>query len=158
MQQAMEQKAALKSFFGAVFVFLTLSALLWLVLFKNQWVAPQEMMSISLGDRVFSVEVAKTKEEREKGLSMRENLPQNQGMLFVFDKPDRHGIWMKNMFFPIDILWLGEGGAVVYVVQNAESDSYPLVYKPPVPALYVLEVDAGVIKNIGIQEGDLVSI
>jgi uncharacterized membrane protein (UPF0127 family) len=65
------------------------------------------------------------------------------GLLFVFDEPGLHGIWMKDMRFPIDILWLDDAFQVVDVRKNVAPDSYPTVFKPTKPARYVLEVTAG---------------
>jgi uncharacterized membrane protein (UPF0127 family) len=79
-----------------------------------------------------SVEVADTPAERGRGLSGREMLPENSGMLFVFDTPGRYGFWMYGMKFPLDIIWIDESLRVVYFVENAQ----PCVnicetYEPP---------------------------
>jgi uncharacterized membrane protein (UPF0127 family) len=65
-----------------------------------------------------SVEVADTPAERGRGLSGREMLPENSGMLFVFDTPGRYGFWMYGMKFPLDIIWIDERLRVVYFVEN----------------------------------------
>jgi uncharacterized membrane protein (UPF0127 family) len=67
-----------------------------------------------------SVEVADTPAERGRGLSGREMLPENSGMLFVFDTPGRYGFWMYGMKFPLDIIWIDERLRVVYFVENAQ--------------------------------------
>jgi uncharacterized membrane protein (UPF0127 family) len=106
-----------------------------------------------------SVEVADTPAERGRGLSGREMLPENGGMLFVFDTPGRHGFWMYGMKFPLDIIWIDERLRVVYFVENAQ----PCVnicetYEPPADALYVLEVNAGFVKKYGLKVGDVVEL
>jgi uncharacterized membrane protein (UPF0127 family) len=106
-----------------------------------------------------SVEVADTPAERGRGLSGREMLPENSGMLFVFDTPGRHGFWMYGMKFPLDIIWIDERLRVVYFVENAQ----PCVnicetYEPPADALYVLEVNAGFVKKYGLKVGDVVEL
>ena len=106
-----------------------------------------------------SVEVADTPAERGRGLSGREMLPENSGMLFVFDTPGRYGFWMYGMKFPLDIIWIDEKLRVVYFVENAQ----PCVnicetYEPPADALYVLEVNAGFVKKYGMKIGDVVEL
>jgi uncharacterized membrane protein (UPF0127 family) len=106
-----------------------------------------------------SVEVVDTLAERGRGLSGREMLPENNGMLFVFDTPGRYGFWMYGMKFPLDIIWIDERLRVVYFVENAQ----PCVnicetYEPPADALYVLEVNAGFVKKYGLKVGDVVEL
>src|SRR5512136_601336 len=67
---------------------------------------------VMVGGVRFEVEVAQTPGTREKGLSGRTGLVDGQGMLFVFDKPDRYMFWMKDMLFPIDIIYI-RGGRIV---------------------------------------------
>jgi len=98
--------------------------------------------------------IADTEAERTKGLSGKKYLPLNTAMLFKFDKPDTHGIWMKDMFFPIDIIWLDKNNEIVNLISNAEPSSYPHVFYPPEKALYVLEVRSGLIKDKGLKLGD----
>jgi uncharacterized membrane protein (UPF0127 family) len=105
------------------------------------------------------VEVADTPAERGRGLSGREMLPENSGMLFVFDTPRRYGFWMYGMKFPLDIIWIDERLRVVYFVENAQ----PCVnicetYEPPADALYVLEVNAGFVKKYGLKVWDVVEL
>jgi len=88
------------------------------------------------------IELAQTPRERERGLSQREKLAENQGMLFVFDKPDLHSFWTKEMEFPIDIIWIGENRNIVDIARNATPESFPQTFLPKSPALYVLEVNA----------------
>ena len=99
--------------------------------------------------------LTKSENERQKGLSGRKNLDQNQGMLFIFDKPDRYGFWMKGMLFPIDIIYIN-GSKVVYVVRSAPSSvQVPnlTIYRPDAPANYVLELNAGSADKLKIQSG-----
>lgn len=82
-----------------------------------------------------------------RGLSGLTELSDGEGMLFVFDKSDKYGFWMKDMFFSIDILWIDEEGKVVHIKENATPESYPEVFKPDIPARFVLEVKAGFVKE-----------
>lgn len=109
---------------------------------------------VKVGDLVLRAELANTEARRVRGLSGRKELPKGQGMLFVFDSVDRHGIWMKDMDIPIDIAWIGPNYQIVGIAENVSPKSYPKVYKPEVPASFVLEVNAGIAKEYGLKVGD----
>jgi len=74
-------------------------------------------------------------------------------MLFVFDTDGVWGIWMKDMKFSIDILWLAEDGTVLTIVPNASPDSYPTSFRPTSPARFVLELPAGFASSHDIDIG-----
>ena len=107
--------------------------------------APQRLVQkqIIVGSAQVVVEVADTEALREQGLSGRLNLPEGRGMLFVFENDDTWGIWMKDMQFPIDIVWADASGTVVTVAVNIAPDTYPDSFYPTIPARYVLELQAG---------------
>lgn len=113
---------------------------------------------VTVGRESFSVTVADTVAEREKGLSERETLGRNQGMLFDFKTDDIWKIWMLKMQFPIDIAWLDQSGKVVYMKTNATPDSFPNTFIPDVNSRYVLEVKAGTFERTGLRVGDSVRL
>jgi len=95
--------------------------------------------------KVLQTEVMVSDEDRQMGLMFRPSLPLDHGMLFIFEQPDFHGIWMKNCKFPIDIVWLDGEGKVVHVAQKVppcKADPCP-VYQPLQRASYVVELNAG---------------
>ena len=102
----------------------------------------------------FKIEIADTPEERIKGLSGRESFDENTGLLFIHDEPGIYGIWMKDMNFPIDVIWLDENYYIVDIASDVQPDSFPEVFEPGVPALYILEVNAGFARRNGIETGD----
>ncbi len=108
-----------------------------------------------INGRCFNLEIADTPEERQIGLMQRGTLKENNGMFFIFNNEDRHSIWMKNMKFPIDIIWIDSNYNVVDVKRNAEPcvDSCE-IYSPKKDAMYVLEVNV----NSNINIGDKVEI
>ena len=114
---------------------------------------------VTLGGRVFTVDVARDKQALVRGLSGREYIPEFGGMLFEFPRSDIYSIWMKGMRFPIDIIWLNNG-RVVFLVQNAEPpeagapDIKLRTFTPSVDADKVLEVRGGTAKRLNIQMGD----
>jgi len=113
---------------------------------------------VSMGERVIRVAVADSPARRMDGLSRVPSMPEDAGMLFIFETPSRYGFWMKEMRFPIDIIWMDELGKVVHVVPGALPSSYPEVFSPPADAKYVLEINAGVADKYGITEGVVLSI
>ncbi|OGC83275.1 hypothetical protein A3D68_00990 [Candidatus Adlerbacteria bacterium RIFCSPHIGHO2_02_FULL_52_17] len=78
--------------------------------------------------------------------------------MFVFDTEGEWGIWMKDMNFPIDIIWVGQDGTVVTVAKDVSPDTYPQAFYPSVPARFVLEVPAGFVAAHDIDEGSRLSI
>ncbi len=99
--------------------------------------------SVSLAGRCVTVELALSRAERAQGLSGRSTLPADAGMLFVYDSEGYPGIWMKEMDFPIDILWLSAERRVVDKQLSVSPDTYPRSFTPARPARYVLELPAG---------------
>jgi len=116
----------------------------------------ERIESVLLGDVTIHVDVAQTEKEKEQGLSGIEVLPQNEGKLFIFDVPDTYGIWMKEMRFPIDIIWIDSSFSIVSIKTKALPESYPAVFMPEKPAQYVLEVNAGFAKQHMLEVGSKV--
>lgn len=110
-----------------------------------------------IGNSEIKVDVVDTSSERAKGLSGRNSLAPNEGMLFNFDHPDFWGIWMKEMNFSIDIIWMDENMKVVDIKTDASPDSYPEVFYPKQKSSYVLELNAGFAKEHGINVGGKMS-
>ncbi len=111
---------------------------------------------IVIGDNIFNVEPVVTKEERVRGLSGREYLPQDTVMLFIFDNEDYHGIWMKDMHFSIDIVWLDKEKKVVGYKKGASPESFPDVFSVEKPSLYIIEGNEGFVEENSINLGDVV--
>ncbi len=103
-----------------------------------------------------TVEIADEKSEWEKGLSGRDRLQTNRGMLFVFPKENYYKIWMKNMNFPIDIFWVDKEGVIVDIYKNAMPDSYPNIFAPRKKALYIIETNSDFASIYDIRIGDKV--
>ncbi len=88
--------------------------------------------------------IAYKAEDKIKGLGGLDSIKKDEGMLFVFDNPVQQGFWMKNMKFPIDIIWIDKNKKVIGINENMSPDSYPNLFLPVKPITYVLEVNAGV--------------
>ncbi|MGB2580567.1 MAG: DUF192 domain-containing protein [Minisyncoccia bacterium] len=105
-----------------------------------------------------SVFVADTATLRAKGLSGQKSLDRNEGALFVFAEPGLHGFWMKDMYFPIDIIWFDENYQIVDVWERVSPDSYPRVYIPSLKAKFVLEATAGFFSEHNLKIGNTIKI
>jgi uncharacterized membrane protein (UPF0127 family) len=103
-------------------------------------------------------EVVDTPASRELGLSGRTGLKKDEGMLFVFDKPGKYGFWMKDMLFPIDMVWISEDGLVVNVERNVTPESYPKAFINTIDAKHVLEINQGTAVTYGMYIGSKVDI
>lgn len=113
--------------------------------------------TIRIGNASLAVEVADSPNERAAGLSGRISLAENKGMLFIFKEPGFHPFWMKDMNFPLDIIWIDKNKKIAGIVNSASPDSYPRLFIPPEAVLYVLEVNAGWSKTHSILPGMSVS-
>lgn len=106
------------------------------------------LYALKIGEAIFNVELADSPEKREKGLSGRKSLAESRGMLFVFDQPDFYSFWMKEMLFPIDIIWIGKDLKIIDITKDVWPDTYPKNFKPSSPIKYAIEVNAGrILKN-----------
>ncbi len=136
-------------------VLIVLAIIIFLTEKTQNQPAKTNLPIIKIGEAVVNVEIADTPEKRTLGLSGRTALLPNAGMLFVFDNEDYHTFWMKDMNFPLDIIWIGSDMKIVDVFKNATPDSYPkYAFKPDHPAKYVLEVNTGWLEKNKINLGD----
>lgn len=128
----------------------------FLSLTTTQVIAACRVDSVSLrgdwGEARFSVEVADDAIERQKGLMNRPDMPMGAGMLFVYHQTRVLSFWMKNTLIPLDMIFLDEAGTVVKVHENAIPLDLTSI-SSGVPARYVLEINGGLARAIGISEG-----
>ena len=120
----------------------------------------QDKNFVVINEKIIFVEVAITPEDRQRGLMERDLLEKDNGMLFVFSEEDAYSFWMKNMKISLDIIWINADGNVVYFVEGVPPcvQSPCQTYSPNADALYVLEVNPGVIDVLGIEENTEVII
>ncbi|HEY0979871.1 MAG TPA: DUF192 domain-containing protein [Candidatus Paceibacterota bacterium] len=95
------------------------------------------------GSTRIAVSIADSESERVQGLSNTDPLPKGVGKFFIFDTPEMHGFWMKDMRYAIDIIWLDAQMRVVSIKTGAAPESYPETFYPSAESLYVLEVPSG---------------
>ncbi len=108
---------------------------------------------LSSGNTRIAVSIADSDPERVAGLSNTDALPEGAGKLFVFETSGMYGFWMKDMRYPIDIIWFDESMAVVSIAHAVTPESYPETFYPSAPASFVLEVPAGFSTVQGIAVG-----
>ncbi len=123
--------------------------LIWLVF----WSLPKTPVGFQVQDNVIALEIADSDAERQRGLSGRENLTSETGMLFVFKRAGYHAFWMPDMRFPLDIIWMDRNFLVVDIEEGVTPDTYPKLFYPSQEASFVLELNAGQAKEYGITTG-----
>jgi uncharacterized membrane protein (UPF0127 family) len=119
---------------------------------------PSETRIVIAGVTLY-VEIASTSAQQQAGLSNRDSMAQDHGMLFVFGSEGEWGFWMKDMKFSLDIIWFDSQKNAVFIEQSllpCTPQDCP-VHTPPVKAMYVLEVNAGFVQAHGITVGDMFS-
>jgi len=114
-------------------------------------------IDLTISGRTVHTQTALTNLQRQRGLSGRECIGSDQAMLFIFDKPGYYPFWMKDMKFPIDMVWLSAAKQVVTVVQAVSPSSYPESFVSSQPAKYVIELASGQSQKLGFITGAQVS-
>jgi hypothetical protein len=125
---------------------------------------PSNIKYLEIGGQKVKVDLALTSAEQTEGLSGRESLSPNTGMLFVFNKPGYYPFWMPNMNFSIDMIWLAPSGGgdvskakIDYIEKDATPESYPAIFGPKDNnSVYVLEVPNGFSDKNNLQIGESV--
>ena len=110
---------------------------------------------IRIDDAILDVQIADTDVKRTRGLMFEEQIPHDQGMLFVYEESGKYSFWMHNVEFALDIVWFDHKGNVVHIEQNVPpcttEPQYCEMYDPGAEALYVFEETAGFVDMFGIN-------
>lgn len=145
---------------NAIFILIITGALFAVLFVRPRSSGRQDIVKETAGTQVLYggalpilVSIADTDEERQQGLSHTAKLAPQTGMLFIFDTPGRYGFWMKDMQYPLDIVWLDADMRVISVDENVRPESYPETVYPAEDARYVLELNAFEASRIGIVSG-----
>lgn len=116
---------------------------------------------ITINNKSFNIELADSPEEQNLGLGNRDSLPENNGMLFLFDKPGNHSFWMKGMRFPLDMIFILDN-KIVGIYENVpilnDNNSNPQFYGNELVSDMVLEINAGLAKKYDIKKGGEVKL
>ena len=105
-----------------------------------------------INGQTFKLLIADTPQLRNRGLSYRDSLSRDSGMLFIFEKKDFYSFWMNEMKFPLDFLWINDE-TIVDLSENIPlfSEGEITTVKPSKPVNKVLEVNSGIIKEYGLK-------
>jgi uncharacterized membrane protein (UPF0127 family) len=121
---------------------------------------PPNTVQIRFAGVDLNVELATSPSEQAKGLSGRDSMPANHGMLFIFGAEGNWSFWMNGMKFPLDIIWFNSNRQVVFIEQGLQPcgpNECPS-FSPSTAAMYVLEVNAGFVSTHGVSTGDTFTI
>ena len=103
----------------------------------------------------FCVELAINNEERQRGLMFRKGMELSDGMMFVYERPQSVSFWMKNTSISLDIIFADEAGVITKIFENARPFSTTSIFGG-YDVQYVLEINAGLTKSLGIKTGGLI--
>ncbi len=140
-------------------VIILVAILLTMGLFDKFYSAPK---TININGHEYNVEIVNTPAKMSKGLSDREGMAENEAMLFLFKDKDFRSFWMKDMNFPIDLLWI-DGNLIVgweenMPVQHDVSEDRLKKYRSLQPVDTILELPAGAIKKLELEKGQTINL
>lgn len=117
------------------------------------WVIAAEP-TLRVAGHTYRLDIANTPSERAQGLGNRPSMPVDRGMLFTFARSGNYCFWMKNMHFPLDIIWTDSSKRIIKIEQNLSPQTYPKSYCPSgTSTSYVIELNAGQAKATHMQVG-----
>ncbi len=142
--------------FAILFVFV-LIIIVSKIFINEEVVEVENTLSFKLNEQILSLEIADTAELRSLGLSEREALDENSGMLFVYDQEiENVSFWMRNTLIPLDLIFFNKDFEIVEIIENM-----PICYQDPCPSYtsvykvqYAIEVNAGWVSEKGAKIGD----
>ena len=120
--------------------------------------------TIKVDEIPLQVQIADTEPRRVRGLMFQDQLPYDQGMIFVFDQPGLYSLWMLNMQFPLDMMWFDKDGKMIHIEKDVPPCKAVLEIAtcqsvvPDGDALYVLEVTSGFVDQNNITKDSVLSI
>lgn len=120
--------------------------------------------TIKIDDIALQVQVADTEPRRVRGLMFQDQLPYDQGMIFVFDEIGVHSIWMLNMQFSLDMIWFDQNGNIIHIEKDVPPCKTALEtmtcqsFTPDGKALYILEVTSGFVDKFNITKDSKMNI
>lgn len=128
---------------------------------KNNKLPFTKTATAKIKNQAFRLYAAESPKEKEVGLSDKNSMPQDYGMLFAFETPDYYSFWTRDMKFPIDIIFI-QDNHIVTIYSNIQppksKDESLAIYKPEEPANAVLEINAGLAQKYDFKKGDEVKI
>ena len=155
-------KKIISPWFSCLVLFLVLLSSIAYIEIESVQAQQQEQNKtalVSLGGVNVTASLSTTPDSQSKGLSIKDSLNENEGMLFIFESPQKYSFWMKDMKFPIDIIWINQTGKIVHIEKNLPPCVFWLPcpsYAPNDDSMYVLEVISNFTNKFDIHVGDSV--
>lgn len=128
------------------------------IAFKTPQRKTDKIGYIIAGKAKIPVYLADTEEKRIKGFGGLSSIPRGYGMFFIFDSSGYQSIWMKDMLFSIDIIWIDENNKIVRIEKNISPDTYPKIFTAPDKARFVLELNAGMSESYDLKADDKLTL
>lgn len=141
-----------------VFVSLILIVILFSIFSRPKNVKYPDGIGLTIKNQDYYLEVAHTNETRAKGLSNREKICPNCGMIFVFDKPAQYTFWMKDTLIPLDMVWLDDQGKIVKIATVLDINNDQKKYTNDQNAKYVIELNANEAFKLDLKIGDTIDL
>jgi uncharacterized protein len=137
-----------------LFLYLSILSLLGIFILFSAFVRNSiKFKYADIGGTSISIDVVDSAALRAKGLSGTARLPLDHGMLFDFKQNGVWAMWMKDMNYPLDMIWITNDGKVVHIVNDLHPSDYPTIHENTTPCRYVLEVNGGVASTLNIGVG-----
>ncbi|MDD4027174.1 MAG: DUF192 domain-containing protein [Candidatus Shapirobacteria bacterium] len=137
-----------------IFPIIIIAILIWRLFF---YLPSADFVDIKINNTNYKIELAKTVAQKTKGLSQREKLCSNCGMLFIFGYETELPFWMKDTLIPLDMIWLNKDGKIVDIKTANETNSTK-IYQNQSKAQYVLELNANDSQKINLKIGDFIDL
>ena len=160
MSTPIQLKKFIPPWFSFLFLFLMLLSSVAYKEIENVLAQEQKQNQtalVTVGGVNLITSLSTTPDAQSKGLAIRDSLNENEGMLFIFETPQKYSFWMKDMKFPIDIIWINQDGKIVHIEKNLPPCVFLLPcpsYAPKDDSLYVLEVVSNFTNKFDINVGD----
>jgi uncharacterized protein len=143
-----------KNILTFLFLAAIIAGIFWYIAARVYSLDGNKIKAVNINGKTFYAEIVSSPEKMQKGLGKRNGLCQSCAMLFQFSEPGKRSFWMKDMRFPLDILWI-LNGKVVHIEKNVPK-AFLETLTPQVAANQVLEINAGLSDKLGIKEGNKV--
>lgn len=118
------------------------------------------IIKVNLGDETFDLETAITHEEKIQGLMFVENMPRNNGMIFIYGGEGERFFWMKNTLIPLDMIFINFNKEIVEIKKNIQPcmEDPCEKYQSTTPAMHVIEINAGLSDELELSIGDKIDL
>lgn len=146
---------SVRKYIRPVLVIIILALITGYAVYQSRQKFPDNIVQLTIANKSYQLEIANTPTKQQQGLSNRNSMDKDKGMLFEFQKPAAACFWMKDMNFPIDMIWLDSTKKVIKLQNNVVPATFPKTFCPDQPASYVVELSSGQAQQANLKLGDL---